>query len=204
MAYLTGRQKSEAKRMIVIADPSVCHYCKSKGLTDLDKFCPNCGFPQKGSQTSMKNFIWNVNNKHTLLDKQKKAVSKARNILFGLSGLFAFFAILLGALIQKDIIILSSNFIVAFIYLGLGLWSRKNPFPAILTGFFVYITLIVINAAIDEKTLIQGILMKAFIIGGFVYGYKGVKESTELEKELESIKKAKDFTIPNDLPEVSN
>ena len=61
MAQITGRQKSEAKRMIVISNPSVCHYCKSKGLTESDKFCPNCGFPQRGSQALMKNFIWNIN-----------------------------------------------------------------------------------------------------------------------------------------------
>ncbi|MBK6986475.1 MAG: zinc ribbon domain-containing protein [Bacteroidetes bacterium] len=202
MAQITGRQKSEAKRMIVISNPSVCHYCKSKGLTESDKFCPNCGFPQRGSQALMKNFIWNINNKHTLLYKQKKAVSKARNILFVLSGLFAFFAILLGLLIDTNMAILISNFVVSLIYLSLGLWSKQNPFPAILTGFFVYISLMVINAVIEPTTLLKGLFMKVIVIGAFVYGYKGVKESEELEKELESIKKAKDFTIPDELSEV--
>ncbi len=201
---LTGRQRSEAKRQIVISNPSVCYYCKSTGLTEADKFCPNCAFPQRGSQTIMKRFIWNINNKHTLLADQKKAINKARNMLFGLSILFILFSILLGAITEFNLVVLITNFVVAGIYLGLGLWSRKNPFPAILTGFFLYITLLVSNAVIDTITIFQGLLMKGFVIAGFVYGYKGVKDSAILEKELESIKKAKDLTVPNEVSEMSN
>lgn len=198
----TGRQRSEARRQIVISNPSVCYYCKSTGLTDSDKFCPNCGFPQKGNQALMKKFIWNINNKHSILADQKTAINKARNILFGLAILFALFSILLGVVVSFNLIVLITNLVVSGIYLGLGLWSRNNPFPAILTGFFLYITLIVINAAIDPTTIYQGIIMKGFVIAGFVYGYKGVKDSAILEKELESIKKAKDLTIANELSDM--
>jgi hypothetical protein len=201
---LTGRQRSEAKRQIVITNPSVCYYCKSTGLTETDKFCPNCAFPQRGGQTMMKKFIWNINNKHTLLADQKKAINKARNMLFGLSILFTLFSILLGVVTEFNLVVLLTNLVVAGIYLGLGLWSRKNPFPAILTGFFLYITLIVINAVIDSGTIFQGLFMKGFVIAGFVYGYKGVKDSVILEKELESIKKAKDLTVSNEVSEMSN
>ncbi|MBN8694004.1 MAG: hypothetical protein J0L69_12485 [Bacteroidetes bacterium] len=201
---LTGRQRSEARRQIVISNPSVCYYCKSTGLTITDAFCPNCGFPQRGTQVQMKKFIWNINNKHVLLDKQKKAISKARNILFGLSILFFVFSLILGLGVEFNLFILISNLIVSGIYLGLGFWSIKNPFPAILTGFFLYITLIVINAVFDPATLLQGALMKGFVIAGFIYGYKAVKESAALEKELESIKKAKDLNIPDEVSELSN
>ena len=60
MAKLTGRQRSEARRQIVITNPSVCYFCKSIGLTETDNFCPNCGFPQRGGQMAMKKFIWNM------------------------------------------------------------------------------------------------------------------------------------------------
>jgi hypothetical protein len=198
----TGRQRSEARRQIVISNPSVCYYCKSTGLTEADNFCPNCGFPQKGNQAQMKRFIWTINNKHTLLENQKKAVNKARYILFGLAGLFTLFSILLGAVLKFDLATLVSNFIIAAIYLGIGLWSLKNPFPAILTGFFLYITIIVINAILDPVSIFSGLLIKGFIIGGFIYGYKGVKESEALEEELASIKKAKDLAVPNEVSEM--
>jgi hypothetical protein len=200
----TGRQRSEARRQIVISNPSVCYYCKSTGLTESDNFCPNCGFPQKGNQASMKRFIWNVNNKHTLLDKHKKAINKARNILYGLSAICLVVGILVGVLTKSNISIIITNVIASGIYLSLGLWSRKNPFPAILTGFFVYITIQVINVIYYPSTIYQGLVLKAFIIGGFVYGYKGVKDANALEKELESIKKAKDLTVPDEVSEMSN
>ena len=204
MAKQTGRQRSEARRQINISNPSVCYYCKSTGLTELDKFCPNCAFPQRGSQANMKKFIWNINNKHVLLADQKKAIRKARNLLFGLSILFVLISILQGVTSEFNLIILASNFVLAGIYLGLGLWSRKNPFPARLTGFFFYITLIVINAIIEPTSIFQGLLVKGFIIAGSVYGYKGVKDSAILEKELESIKKAKDLTVSDEVLEMSN
>jgi hypothetical protein len=199
---LTGRQRSEARRQIIISNPSVCHYCKSTGLTLTDNFCPNCGFPQRGSQVQMKKFIWTINNKHTLLTNQKKAVNKARYTLFGLSALFVLFSIGLGFINGFNLILLLSNFVIAATYLGLGLWSLKNPFPAILTGFFLYITILVINAILDPTSILSGLLIKSFIIGGFVYGYKGVKESAILEEELASIKKAKNLAVPNEMSEV--
>jgi hypothetical protein len=198
----TGRQRSEARRQIVISNLSICYYCKSTGLTETDNFCPNCGFPQRGSQAQMKKFIWTINNKHTLLTNQKKAVNKARYTLFGLSALFVLFSIGLSFIDGFNLILLLSNFVIAALYLGLGLWSLKNPFPAILTGFFLYITIIVINAILDPATIFSGLLIKSFIIGGFIYGYKGVKESAILAEELASIKKAKNLAVPNELSEV--
>jgi len=199
-----GMPSSDVKRQIVISNPSECYYCKSTGLTEVDKFCPNCAFPQQGGQKMMKKFIRNINNKHTLLADQKKAINKARYILFGLSILFTLLSILLGVVTEFNLGVLLTNLVVAGIYLGLGLWSRKNPFPAILTGFFLYITLIVINAVINPMTIIQGLIIKFFVIAGFVYGYKGVKDSAILEKELESIKKAKDLTVSNEVSKMSN
>src|SRR5205814_3659332 len=113
--------RSEARRQINITNPSVCYYCKSTGLVEEDKFCPNCGFPQRGSQPLMKKFIWNINNKHALLADQKKAINKARNILFGLSILFILSSVLLGFTGEFQLGIVLTNIIIAGIYLGIGL-----------------------------------------------------------------------------------
>ncbi len=199
---LTGRQKSEAKRQIVISNPSVCYFCKSTGLTEADKFCPNCGFPQRGGQVAMKKFIWNVKNKHVLLVDQKKAISKARDTLFGIGALFLLFAVLSLTTVENGLIMFIASLIVAGGYVGLGFWSIKNPFPAILTGFFVFVTLLVLQGVIDPGSIFKGALGKGFIIAGLFYGYKGVKDSTVLEKELESIKKVKDLKTPDELSEM--
>ncbi len=200
---LTGRQRSEAKRAITITNPSVCYYCKSTGLTSTDNFCPNCGFPQRGTQISMKRFINNIRNKHILLADQKKAISKARNILFALSGLFVLYAFVWAfADGEFSAVVLIAGLVISAIYLSLALWSRKHPFPAILSGFFFYTTLIVLMAIIDPASIFSGLMWKVIIIGAFYYGYKGVKDSEVLEKELEFIKKAKDLTIKDEMSEV--
>jgi hypothetical protein len=195
---LTGRQRSEAKRQIVITNPSVCYYCKSTGLTEADNFCPNCGFPQKGTQSQMKRFLWLIRNKENLLDDKKKAVNKARNILFVLAGIFAVFGALFSLVMNQDVSVMVLNFIIAAIYLALGFWSRKSPLPCILIGFALYVIVIAINAVIDPVTLIQGLLMKVVVISALVYGYKGAKDSEEMEKELASISKAKNLVVQDE------
>jgi hypothetical protein len=199
-----GRDKSIANRTIEIADLSICYYCKTTGLTEKDKFCPNCGFPQRGSQVEMKRFVWNINNKKLLLADHKKAVDKARNILFVLAGIFPLFGLIIGALSDMDLFVIVSNFIVGGIYLGLGFWAKKNPFPAILTGFCLYITIMVISAVVDPTSIVKGIIMKVIIIGGFYYGYKGVKEAEALEEELAVVEKARDLKASDELSEVQS
>ncbi|MDP4266278.1 MAG: hypothetical protein Q8880_02440 [Bacteroidota bacterium] len=202
MRFISGHleiKRLREKCHIVIEDYTKCHYCKSIGLTQDDTFCPNCGFPQRGTQTEMRNFIWNIRNKKLLLKEQKKAINKGRNILFILAGLNLLFGIVLIVTGKINISVILGIMISAVIYFGLGIWSMKNPFPAILTGFFIYIVLSVIGAINDPKSILNGIIIKAFIIFAFIYAYLGVKDAEKLEKELESIKKAKDLNIENDM-----
>jgi hypothetical protein len=198
MTKTSGQLEIERRRIdsqIVIDDLSICYYCKSTGLKESDLYCPNCAFPNRGTQTQMKKFIWNVSNKKKLLAEQKKAIHKARNILYILAGINFLFGIIMGLAISIDFGILLAGVIGGVIYLTLGLWSRKQPFPAILSGFFVYIVFNLVSAISNPHTLYQGLLWKVIIISGFVYGYRGVKDSQVLENELESIKKTKDLNI---------
>lgn len=198
MAKTSGQLEKERirqKSQIIINDLTTCYYCKSTGLKETDIFCPNCAFPQRRTQAEMKKFIWNVNNKKKLLDDHKKAINKARNILYILAGLNLLAGILLGLILNVNIPILLSCIIGAGIYFALGIWSRTQPFPAILSGFFVYIVFIVISGIADPHTIYQGLIWKVIIISAFIYGYKGVKDLKKLEIELESIKKAKDLNI---------
>ena len=186
MTKTSGQLEIERRNLmnqITIDDLSVCYFCNSTGLKDSDLFCPNCAFPQRGTQTEMKKFIWNVNNKKKLLEDKKRAVNKARNILYILAGLNLIIGILLG-LLYRNPPILIGGVIGSGIYLALGLWSRTQPFPAILSGLFVYIVFNVINAIADPNTIYQGLIWKVLIISGFVYGYKGVKDSKKLQNDL--------------------
>ncbi len=205
MALTSGqleKQRIRQQSIIQIADLSKCYYCKSTGLKETDKFCPNCAFPQRGTQGEMKKFLWNIRNKKKLLEDQRKAINKARNILYILAGLNLLLGILMGIVLMKDASVFIACVICAIVYALLGLWSTKNPFPAILTGFFFFIVIITLNAIVDPSTIMKGIIWKGIIIYGFVYGYKGVKKAEELEKELKSIKTAVDLNIPDEVQEL--
>ena len=190
------REKQRAIRgQIIITDSTKCYVCKSTGLTQHDKFCPNCGFPQQGTQDEMKRFVYIINNKKQILEDHRKKINSARNVLYVLAGLNALISVLLGFVFQKNIHVLISCGLSAVIYLALGLWSKKNPFAAILSGFFVYVTLQAIGVIINPASLLQGLFLKAGIISAFVYGYKAVKDSKVLEEELESVQKARKLNI---------
>jgi hypothetical protein len=189
------REQIRERNRIDIEDPAICYYCSSTGLKTEDAFCPNCGFPQGGSQGEMQQYVRNVHNKKRLLEEQKDAVKKAKNILFILAALNLLGGLFLGLIINNDTALLIGCLVAAGIYFALGLWSRTQPFPAILTGFFIYIVLIGLEAIGDPSTILKGIIIKGFIIYGFIYGYKGAKDSQRLETELKEIGKAKDLSV---------
>ncbi|MBN2728150.1 MAG: hypothetical protein JXR53_02915 [Bacteroidales bacterium] len=187
---------------IHIADLSICYHCKSTGLKEEDYFCPNCRFPQRGTQQEMKIFMNRMRIKKMKHAEKKSAVKRGRIVLYLLAGFNLLVGIIMW-LITDDISILIGSIIGAGIYFALAEWSKKKPFPAILIGFFVYIVFMLINAIIDPNTLYQGLIIKIVIILGFVYGFKGAKEAENLEKELNELNNAVDLEENNDLQQLS-
>jgi len=195
---LTNRSSANNNKY-VITDYSICHFCNSTGLKETDKFCLNCRFPQRGTEAEIKRFFYGMKLKKDKIKEKQKAVKKARNILFILAGINLLYGIVMGLIVQTNILILIVSLIGASIYFGLGMWSRVKPFPAILSGFFIYIVFIAIAAIGDPHTIYQGIIWKVIIISAFIYGYKAVKESESLQKELILIKSSKDLSENNEM-----
>ncbi len=202
MAKTSGQLENERriqKNEIKISDISTCYFCKSTGLKENDKYCPNCRFPQNGTQSEMKRFLINIKKKKQLLQDQKKAVKKAKVILFILAGLNFLVAILLGIIINKNLDLLIGGLIGGIVYLSLAIWCKYKPFAAILSGLFVFIVFTAMSAIADPHTLYKGLIMKIIVISGFIYGYKGVKDSEKLEKELIALKESKDLEENDEL-----
>ncbi len=76
------------------------------------------------------------------------------------------------AVVSQQYMLFTVNYLVVAIYVGLMFWTRKNPFAACLTGLVIYLTSILINAAIDPTTIVQGIIMKVIIIMALINGVK--------------------------------
>ena len=175
-----------------------CFYCKSTGLKESDVFCSNCRFPQGGTLQQQKVFMVAIKRKKRAIEEKGKSIAKARNVLFILAAINVIFGALILGLMQDDKVTMVASIIAAAVYGSLGAWSFKKPFAAIITGFLFYITLMAISAIADPHTIYQGLIWKVLIISAFVYGYKGVKDSEKLSKELEELNVSQDLSEVND------
>lgn len=63
-------------------------------------------------------------------------------------------------------------FLLAAIMLGLYFWSRRSPFPAILTALCVYLAVHALVAMVDPTTLFAGLPIKIVFIVALVMGVK--------------------------------
>lgn len=68
--------------------------------------------------------------------------------------------------------VLVTNLVLAAVMGLLALWGKRSPLPAVLAATATYVTVIVVNAIVDPKTIAQGILMKILVIAFFVKGIK--------------------------------
>jgi len=68
--------------------------------------------------------------------------------------------------------VLIVNLILASIMLGLSIWARRSPLPAVLIATATYAAVLVIGAITDPATLGQGVIVKIIIIAFLIKGIK--------------------------------
>ncbi|MFI5149268.1 MAG: hypothetical protein ACHQRM_06005 [Bacteroidia bacterium] len=156
-------ERMRQKNKIVISDFSVCYYCKTTGLNEAEQFCPNCGFPQRGTDFEQKKFIRAQKFAKQRLEDMQMAVVKARNTLFLIGGL-TIIPYLITSMQLGDGSIMVIGTMLALCYLGLALWSRKQPFSAILTGMILYVSMWVLYCIADPSNIYRGIFYRIMAI----------------------------------------
>lgn len=162
----------------LITEKIVCSFCKSK-IEEKVIYCTNCGHPENGTDKERAQFFAKrAMEKSKNIDASEK-IKSAKNTLFILAGLMVLSGFISYSS-SNSILELSINFFVAFIYLFLAFLAEKKPFASLLTGLFLYITLISLSAIIEPMTLVKGIIFKILIIS---YLGKGLYSAYELKKE---------------------
>ena len=68
--------------------------------------------------------------------------------------------------------LLAIPFIVGFVYLGLYFWAKTNPFGATLTALVIFLTNILVSAAIEPSTIVGGLILKIYIGFALVSGVR--------------------------------
>ncbi len=158
-----------------------CYACL-KNVTDEDVFCPDCGYPLKGTPSEQENFITKSTFRDINLAASNNQVRKAGNTLFYLAGVFALGGIVFFVLRKDDpdvAAISITDFILAILFLLLGEYSKKKPLACIISGTCLYVIVQVLNFAIAPSSVISYIWIKIIIIGFLI---KGIKSALEIEK----------------------
>lgn len=166
-------------------EAALCGSCYAK-VNDADAFCDKCGFPLKGTEEEQQNFINDRTTKEIDLEDYNKKIKTAGTALYWIAAVCALSGLILygtGPQEQK-IPLLVINLILALLFVGLGAWSRKKPFAAIISGAALYAIILVVNAIDNPLSIVQGIIMKIFIIGAFIKGIKSAIEADKVKKEL--------------------
>jgi hypothetical protein len=79
---------------------------------------------------------------------------------------------------------LISQLPIAIIFVALGFWCKKRPLPAILCGFTFYLLLQILYTIVSPQTIVNGIVIKLFVIGFLINGIRAVLEAEKIKKEM--------------------
>jgi hypothetical protein len=158
-----------------------CFACYAKVSND-DFFCPNCGYPLKGSGQEQSDFILKRNYADIDIASFNKRLKSAANTLYYLAGSFIFIGILLFFLKKDDPDVLAlvlPNLILAIVFLALGGYTKKKPLASIVSGLCLYVIVLIMIFINNPASIAYGIIVKIIILG---YLIKGVKSAIEIEK----------------------
>lgn len=121
------------------------------------------------------------------------AVRKARNALFWTAGLI-FLGEMIGMMrddLGFDPLVLGIAIVESGIFVALGIWTRKKPYTAVVTGLIAFLGIIlfsvIVSGMIDGsagamKALIGGIIVKVIILATLI---KALGDARALQKAKE-------------------
>ena len=122
------------------------------------------------------------------IQEHQKQVRQARNTIFVVAAIQFFFGIVSGYQFGGNTgwIVFGVTASIAIIFLGLGLWTRKKPFLAILIALILYAGLLITDLVLQPSTILKGLLVKVFIIA---YLVRGLIKAREAERWTSALRK---------------
>ncbi|MBL1280213.1 MAG: hypothetical protein COA33_008080 [Fluviicola sp.] len=107
----------------------------------------------------------------------KKEINNGRYALLIIGGLYIIAGFAESFIIEgHDIIFGIIDWGVAAIFIGLGIWSFRKPYIALIIGLSFYIFIIALLAFADPSTILSGIIWKILIIFYLISSIKTAKD----------------------------
>lgn len=158
-----------------------CPNCYSEFETQPEK-C-ECGYPFNGNDMDKYKFMSTRVKKEKNIREGINSASYSRNILFIIGGLNLLISLIFVFSVEDN-----SYYLITLIYsvilIGLGFYSYKDPFFALLLGFLVMILIYAVIGFIDPAKLLSGLILKIIFINSFIYGLVKIKQSENIDKNI--------------------
>jgi hypothetical protein len=157
--------------------PVQCPHCQAEN-EDGAAFCSECGKALPGATPTTPTVVTGDQVASTevgqsiqaeQLQKQARGASAALIVVgvlmvAGAAFLYARFSGEAGVDAGALRTLLITNLVLAAIYVGLGLWARRNPLPAAIVGLVLFVTMIAVGAILDPTSIAQGIIVKVVVV----------------------------------------
>jgi len=117
----------------------------------------------------------------------KRGINKGRYALFIIGGLYVIVGFLEAFVIEgHDLLFGIIDWIVAVVFIGLGIWSYRKASLAYIIGLGFYITIILLLFAVEPTSIINGVIWKVLVIYSLIYGIRTAR-SEEAKYKTRSV-----------------
>lgn len=154
-----------------------CSYCEA-AMDKAAVFCDTCGYPENGTEEDYDEYQRKVVYWHAELKKIKGKVWGGQLALYFLAGIVFFICLLWYANEEVPTLLFSSCIGLGVFFLGLGIWSGKAPYIAMLVGLCLY-GLFALATVFTIPWLLH-----LMVIAALVYGLIGADKGKKIMSQL--------------------
>ena len=165
---------------------TTCFSC-GDNIFNEDVFCPQCGYPLQGTIEEREQFMNNRNYKHYELHEMNRKIKSGTTTMYVLAVL----SLIIGAVyygvtseVKNSMAVLITYLVLAALYVGLAVWSKKQPLPAMISGLALYIIVQLLGMIDDPTSIVKGIIFKIVITVYLVKAVRSAADAQRIKKEL--------------------
>lgn len=111
-----------------------------------------------------------------------KTINKGRYALFVVGALYLGIGFFEGFFMAgHDIMFAVIDWVIAGLFIGLGIWSYRKASTALIIGLGLYVLLMVLFLIADPISIVRGIIWKVVIIGYLIYAIRTALDEEKIQ-----------------------
>ena len=112
-----------------------------------------------------------------------KTITKGRYALFIVGALYLGIGFFEGFIMAgSDMLYAIIDWVIAGLFIGLGIWSYRKASTALIIGLGLYVLLMALFIIADPISIIRGIIWKILIISYLIYAIRTALDEERIEK----------------------